>query len=74
MADEAKKTTAPAPEPITTTDNETEYAEDLTVCTHERTPESHACRVARHKDTREDWTEAQRLIEEDMARRRKTVN
>jgi hypothetical protein len=69
MAEEAKKTTAPEPE--TTEDNEALYPEDLTVCTHERTPAQRACRVARHTETREDWSEAQRIVEEEMARSRK---
>lgn len=70
MAEEAKKTTAPATE--IPEDNEALYPEDLTVCTHERTPAQRACRVARHNSTREDWSEAQRIVEEDMARNRKT--
>ncbi len=68
MADEAKRT--PAPEPLTPEDNESVYPEDLTVCTHERTPAQRASRVARHTNTREDWSEAQRVIEEEKARRR----
>jgi hypothetical protein len=46
---------------------------DLIVNSPTRAPESHLNRSHKHDTEHDDWSEAERVIREDMARQRRTV-
>ena len=61
--------------PSDSTNPETDVSEprDLIVRTSTRTPESHLNRSHRHETAVDDWTEAEQVVQNDMAKNRKPV-
>ena len=59
--------------PSDSTNTETDVSEpqDLIVRTSTRTPESHLNRSHRHETAADDWTEAEQVVQSDMAKNRK---
>jgi len=66
MADKAFSASADTPDEI-------QEPSDLIVRTSTRTPESRQSRSHRHATEGEDWSEAERTIQNDMAKHKKSA-